>query len=151
MIKRILNYYNEEDRKILEQKSEPVSEITDEIKTIIQDLKDTLHSVSNAKGISAIQIGVPKQICICSWSDKELVLINPTITRSRGEEEYVEGCLSVPGFYTKVTRYQKVWCSYLDENGEESEIAQGGRMSDIIQHEVDHFNGECKVYDNSRN
>ena len=148
MIKRILEYNNEEDKKILRQISEPVNEITDEIKTIIQDLKDTLHSIGDAKGISAIQIGVPKQICICSWGDLEVVLINPVITRSRGEQEYVEGCLSVPGRYVKVIRYQKVWCSYTDENGETKEIAEGGRMSDIIQHEMDHFNGVCKVYDN---
>ena len=148
MVKKILNYNNEEDRKTLRQVSEPVNEITDEIKTIIQDLKDTLHSVHDAKGISAIQIGVPKTICICSWAEHEIVLINPIITRTRGEEEYIEGCLSVPGLYVPVTRYQKVWCNYTNENGETQEIAQGGRMSDIIQHEMDHFRGECKVYDN---
>ena len=52
----------------------------------------------------------------------------------------------MPGVYKKVTRFQKVWCSYLNENGEQQEIAQGGRMSDIIQHELDHFEGECKLY-----
>ena len=75
-----------------------------------------------------------------------MLLINPVITHSRGEQEYLEGCLSVPGVYKKVKRFQKVWCSYLDENGNQQEIAQGGRMSDIIQHELDHFEGECKLY-----
>ena len=146
MIKRILVYNNEEDRKILKQKSEKVEEINDDIKNLIQDMKDTLHAINNGKGISAIQIGVPKQICICSWGGDEYILINPEITRVRGEESYLEGCLSVPGIYKEVTRYQKVWCSYTDENGEQQELAQGGRMSDIIQHELDHFNGECKIY-----
>ena len=146
MIKRILVYNNEEDRKVLKQKSEKVEEINDDIKNLIQDMKDTLHSIDNGKGISAIQIGVPKQICICSWGGDELVLINPEITRTRGEDTYLEGCLSVPGIYREVIRYQKVWCTYTDENGEQQEVAQGGRMSDIIQHELDHFNGECKVY-----
>lgn len=145
MIKRILNYRNEEDKEILSQKSETVENIN-EVKDLIQDLKDTLHAIPDAKGLSAIQLGINKRICICSWGGDEVLLINPVITRSRGEQEYLEGCLSVPGVYKKVTRFQKVWCSYLDENGEQQEIAQGGRMSDIIQHELDHFEGECKIY-----
>ena len=145
MIKRILNYRNEEDKEILSQKSETVENI-DEVKDLIQDLKDTLHAIPNAKGLSAIQLGINKRICICSWGGDEVLLINPVITRSRGEQEYLEGCLSVPGVYKKVKRFQKVWCSYLDKNGKQQEIAQGGRMSDIIQHELDHFEGECKLY-----
>ena len=145
MIKRILNYRNEEDKEILSQKSETVENI-DEIKDLIQDLKDTLHAIPDAKGLSAIQLGINKRICICSWGGDEVLLINPVITHSRGEQEYLEGCLSVPGVYKKVKRFQKVWCSYLDENGNQQEIAQGGRMSDIIQHELDHFEGECKLY-----
>ena len=145
MIKRVLNYRNEEGKEILSQKSETVENI-DEVKDLIQDLKDTLHAIPDAKGLSAIQLGINKRICICSWGGDEILLINPVITRSRGEQEYLEGCLSVPGIYKKVTRFQKVWCSYLDENGEQQEIAQGGRMSDIIQHELDHFEGECKLY-----
>ena len=145
MIKRILNYRNEEDKEILSQKSETVENIN-EVKDLIQDLKDTLHAVPDAKGLSAIQLGINKRVCICSWGGNEILLINPVITRSRGEQEYLEGCLSVPGVYKKITRFQKVWCSYLDENGEQQEIAEGGRMSDIIQHELDHFDGECKLY-----
>ena len=145
MIKRILNYRNEEDKEILSQKSETVENI-DEIKDLIQDLKDTLHAIPDAKGLSAIQLGINKRVCICSWSGDEVLLINPVITHSRGEQEYLEGCLSVPGVYKKIKRFQKVWCSYLDENGNQQEIAQGGRMSDIIQHELDHFEGECKLY-----
>ena len=145
MIKRVLNYKNEEDKEILSQKSETVENI-DEVKDLIQDLKDTLHAIPDAKGLSAIQLGINKRVCICSWGGDEILLINPVIIRSRGEQEYLEGCLSVPGIYKKVKRFQKVWCSYLDENGEQQEIAQGGRMSDIIQHELDHFEGECKLY-----
>ncbi len=145
MIRKILTYDNEEDKNILSQKSELVNNVN-EIQELIQDLKDTLHSIYEAKGLSAIQIGVNKRVCICSWGGKEIVLINPTIVRSRGEQEFLEGCLSVPGVYKKVKRFQKVWCSYLDEKGNQQEIAEGGRMSNIIQHELDHFEGECKLY-----
>ena len=147
MKKRVLLFNNEEDRKILTQKSEAIANIDDNIKNIIQDMKDTLYAAAGGKGISAIQIGEPKKICICSWAGEELVLINPVITRSRGSQEYIEGCLSVPGIYKKIPRAQKVWCVYMNENGQTQTVAEGGRMSDIIQHEIDHFEGSCKVWE----
>ena len=74
-------------------------------------------------------------------------MINPKITKTRGKQIFVEGCLSIPAVFKKIERFQKVWCSYIDENGEVREIAEGGRMSDIIQHELDHFEGVCKIAD----
>lgn len=76
-----------------------------------------------------------------------VIMTNPVFTRVRGSQDYIEGCLSVPGVYKKINRYQKVWCEYKDINGEVAEIAEGGRMSDIIQHEVDHMNGKCLLYE----
>lgn len=144
MIKTILTYPNDKD--LLTTPSEDVKNL-DEVKILIQDLKDTLHNTRDGKGISAIQIGVPKKVCICSWAGDEIVMINPKITRTRGSQEYAEGCLSAPGVYKMVPRYQKVWCEYLDENWEVKEIAEGGRMSNIIQHELDHFDGSCPVFE----
>lgn len=144
MIKKILNYYNEEDKQILSKVSEKVTNI-EEVRDLIQDLKDTLHNTSNGKGMSAIQIGEPKRVCICSWAGQEIVMINPVITRTRGKQLYSEGCLSVPGVFKEIERAQKVWCTYTDEDGNTREIAEGGRMSDIIQHELDHFEGSCRV------
>ena len=146
MIKKILQYNNKEDIDTLHLKSEKVIEIDSDIKNLIQDMKDTLHATIDGKGLSAIQIGVPKQICICAWAGKEIVMINPIITRTRGQQLFLEGCLSVPGIYKEIPRYQKVWCTYTDENGEQQEIAEGGRMSNIIQHEMDHFQGVCALY-----
>lgn len=143
MIQPILTY--PKDKDILTQTSEEVKDI-EEVKTLIQDLKDTLHNTKDGKGISAIQIGIPKKVCICSWAGQEIVMINPKITRTRGEQLFSEGCLSAPGKYAMVTRYQKVWCEYMDENGEIKTIDEGGRMSNIIQHELDHFNGACALF-----
>ena len=89
MIKRILSYDNIEDRKILTQKSEPVKNIL-EIQELIQDLKDTVHSIPDAKGLSAIQLGINKRVCFCRWGGDEIILINPIITRSRGNQEFLE-------------------------------------------------------------
>lgn len=148
MIKRILSFFNTKDKEILSSKSLEVENYNnEEIKSLIKDLKDTLHSIPEAKGISAIQIGIPLRICICHWDNKEIIMINPKITKTRGKQIFVEGCLSVPAVFKKIERSQKVWCSYIDENGEVKEIAEGGRMSDIIQHELDHFEGVCKIAD----
>ena len=143
MVKEILIY--PESKEILTQKSEEVGDINEEIKNIIEDLNDTLNN-STGCGISAIQIGIPKRICIIKYNNENIVMINPKIINARGEVYFREGCLSAPGFYTNVKRAQKVWCSYLDENGREREIAQGGLCSVIIQHELDHFDGWCEVF-----
>ena len=144
MIKKILTY--PEDKEILTTKSIKVENI-EEVRELIKDLKDTLHATNLGKGISAIQIGVPKQVCICSWGGKEIVMINPIITRTRGKQDFSEGCLSAPGKFKMVPRFQKVWCTFIDENGEIKEIADGGRMSNIIQHELDHFKGDCPLFE----
>jgi peptide deformylase len=147
MVKRILSYNNKEDKEILTQKSEEVKDIN-EIKELIEDLKDTLRtSVVDARGISAVQIGELKRVCLCKWDNRLITMINPIITRTRGNQLFTEGCLSVPGVYKDVRRPQKVWCSYMDENGNMQEIAEGGRMSDIIQHEIDHMDGVCLLYE----
>lgn len=141
MIKNILKY--PQDEEALSQISKEVTDIND-IQELIQDLKDTMHATNNGRGISAIQIGVPLRVCIINWGG-EFVLINPTITRRRGDQEFQEGCLSVPGIFQKIHRSQKVWCTYTDENGETKELAEGGWTSAIIQHELDHMDGKCEL------
>jgi peptide deformylase len=144
MIKNILTY--PQDKEILTQRSQEIIMITDEIKTLIQDLKDTLHNTDTGCGISAVQIGELKRICVIKYNGKDYVLINPIITKTRGTRIFKEGCLSAPGIYVNVERAQKVWCTYMDENGDSKELEQGGLMSIIIQHELDHFEGWCEVF-----
>lgn len=145
MVREILIYPDNKEKLI--NKSEEVEEINEEILEIIHDLKDTLINSAGC-GISAIQIGIPKKICIIKYNNEYITMINPKITHTRGEVTFREGCLSAPGIYKDIKRHQKVWCSYIDENGEEKEISQGGLCSVIIQHELEHFNGWCKVLDN---
>lgn len=142
MVKEILTYPKNKD--ILTSKSEEVKDIS-QIQDLIQDLKDTLNN-STGCGISAVQIGVLKKVCLVKINNKIYVLINPVITRKRGEILFREGCLSAPGLYTQTKRAQKVWCQYLDEYGNQQEFAEGGLASVIIQHELDHFEGWCEVF-----
>lgn len=142
MIKKILTY--PEDKKILTQKS--VEVLAKDVQDLIQDMKDTLHSTEHGVGISAVQIGELKRVCVIHYNGKDITLINPVITRTRGEQKSVEGCLSVPEKYGTFNRPQKVWCSYIDENGDFKEIEGGGFIARVISHEVDHLDGWCEVF-----
>lgn len=144
-VKRILMFDNEEDRKILQSKSMPVIIIDDGIRELIQDMKDTLLSTQTGVGLSAVQIGSLKRICIIKYNKELYTLINPIITRRRGEVMFNEGCLSVPGVFVDVPRSQKIWITYMDENGKIQQMDQGGLFSIIVQHELDHFEGTCAV------
>lgn len=144
MIKNVLLYENEKDREILTQKS--LETTAEESKQLIEDLRDTLNASKNGCGISAVQIGELKRVCIIKHNEKEIVMINPVITRTRGEADSEEGCLSVPHLFGIFKRAQKVWCEYTDENGNKKEIAEGGLCSRIIQHELEHMDGWCEVF-----
>lgn len=144
MVKQILTY--PEDKDILTSKSLEVENI-EEVKDLIQDLKDTLHNTKTGCGISAVQIGELKRVCIVQYNGKDYVMINPVITRKRPETVYFrEGCLSAPDVYDIIERNKKVWVEYLDENGIKRTEAQGGLFSIIVQHELDHFEGWCEVF-----
>lgn len=148
MKKEILTY--PKDKETLLKVSEEVKSI-DEVKDLIQDMKDTLHAAGDdAAGLSAVQIGILKRVCIVHYDNQEIVMINPKITWTRkgpnGIKPFKEGCLSAPGVYVEVNRPQKVICQYTDENWELQEIGQGGWMSAIIQHELDHLDGHCEVF-----
>lgn len=151
MKKTILTYPDNKD--ILTQESSIIEDITsEETKQLAQDLIDTLLEEKTGVGISAIQIGVPKQMCVINYGTKEpIVMINPVITWARsginGMKAFPEGCLSTPGVYALVVRPQKVICEYYDLNGNKQSIGEGGWMSAIIQHELDHFTGHCELFD----
>lgn len=142
MIKKILTY--PENKDILTSVS--VKTTAEESKQLIQDLKDTLHNTQNGVGISAVQIGELKRVCVIHYNGQDIVMINPVITRKRGEINSQEGCLSVPKKFGTFKRAQKVWCTYMNEDGKFKEIEGGGLLSRIIQHECEHMDGWCEVF-----
>ena len=145
MIREILIY--PKDKDILTQKSEPVENVED-VKDLIQDLKDTLDNTKHGVGISAVQVGELKQVCVIKPEDgKHIIMINPRITKKEGVCIYKEGCLSAPEIYTNVQRARKVSVEYINENGEKVRTTRGGLTGIIIQHECAHFNGWCEVFD----
>ena len=142
MIKKILTY--PENKDILTSVS--IKTTAEESKQLIQDLKDTLHNTQNGVGISAVQIGELKRVCVIHYNGQDIVMINPVITRKRGEINSQEGCLSVPKKFGTFKRAQKVWCTYMNEDGKFKEIEGGGLLSRIIQHECEHMDGWCEVF-----
>lgn len=142
MIRKILTY--PENKDILTSASLEIT--AEESKQLIQDLKDTLHNTEHGVGISAVQIGELKRVCVIHYNGEDIALINPVITRKRGEIDSQEGCLSVPNKYGTFKRAQKVWCTYMNEDGNFKEIEGGGLLSRIIQHECEHMDGWCEVF-----
>lgn len=140
---------------ILRKKSTKVTEINDEIKKVIKNLKDTVVEERDPEGagLAAPQIGVSKQICVVRKFEfdpenpeeekvTDHILINPKIIKASKEKEIgIEGCLSVPDIYGHVERPKKIKMTALDEAGEEIQINASGFFARAIQHEIDHLNG----------
>jgi peptide deformylase len=122
-----------------------VDEINGNIQKLIDDMIETMYK-ANGVGLSAPQVGVSKRIIVVDTSPREenqslIVLVNPEIVNSDGEIISEEGCLSIPGFITRLQRKQKVFVKGLDKNGKEIEIEAEGLLARALQHEIDHLDG----------
>ena len=130
----------------LRQKSIKVEEVNDEIRTLMDDMLDTMYNAPGI-GLAAIQVGVAKRIIVIDLSrDDEkktpLYFVNPEIiTNSDNDSTYEEGCLSVPGQFAEINRPDKCKVKYLDYNGNEEILDAEGLLATCIQHEIDHLEG----------
>lgn len=131
-----------EDDEILRKKSKEVDIIDDKVRELIKDMIDTMHKYDGV-GIAAVQVGILKRIiAIDLYDEKPIIkLINPVITKIKGEQEVEEGCLSFPNKYVKKIRPEEVTVEGLDENGKKIKITGTGLLAQAISHEVDHLNG----------
>jgi peptide deformylase len=130
-------------------KAKPVETFDEELKTLTDDMFETMHSV-NGIGLAATQIGVAKQVAVIDISPEKnepLVIVNPVIQILDPSkiEDYDEGCLSVPGFFEKISRPSDIKISYQDLNGKKQEIKPEGLLTKVVQHELDHLNGRLFV------
>jgi len=135
-----------EPNKLLRQISEPVSQVGELERGLMNDMLDTMYE-SNGIGLAAIQIGVPKRIIVMDISkDKDnknpMYFVNPII-RNKNEEilTYEEGCLSVPGQFAEIDRPSQCEVEYLDYNGNKQNLKAEGLLATCIQHEIDHLEG----------
>lgn len=145
----IITYPN----KLLFENSIEVTEFDDSLHQLLDNMYETMIS-SSGIGLAAIQIAKPLRIFIINLlneneeqnKDDLIEFINPVITPI-GEEiqVYEEGCLSVPGFFEEVTRYNKIRVDYLDRWNNQKTLIAEGLLAVAIQHENDHLNGHLFI------
>jgi len=130
----------------LRQKSKNVEVVNDAIRSLINDMTETMYDAPGI-GLAAIQIGVPKRVIVIDLSkDGEkknpLYFINPEIlVKSKNDASYEEGCLSVPNQFAEITRPDKCEVKYLNYDGKEKILKAEGLLATCIQHEMDHLEG----------
>ncbi len=129
---------------ILTKKCKPVKEMTPRILTLIDDMFETMYS-EDGVGLAAPQVGILKRIVVIDVDEAPIVLINPVITETSGEQTGSEGCLSVPGKAGNVTRPQKVTVRALDRDMQEFELTGEDLLARAICHELDHLEGKLYV------
>ncbi|MCQ4795594.1 peptide deformylase, partial [Anaerofustis stercorihominis] len=113
-------------------------------KILIGDMLETMYE-SNGVGLAAPQVGVLKRIVVIDVGEGPIVLINPQIIESSGEQTGEEGCLSVPGKFGIVTRPDRVKVRAFDENMNEFEMEGEGLLARAFCHELDHLDGKLYV------
>jgi len=130
--------------KVLTKKTKPVGEINAEIKKLIDDMVETLYAKRGA-GLAANQVGEPKRMAVVDDGQGLLVLINPEITKKKGETVMAEGCLSFPGLQLEIKRPEKIEVEYLDKNGQRKKLKTQDLLARVICHEVDHLDGKTML------
>lgn len=126
---------------ILKKKCKPVTKMTDATKELIGDLFDTMYEARGV-GLAAPQVGILRRICVVDVMDDDpIVLINPEVVESSGEQTDDEGCLSVPGKVAEVTRPEYVKVSSLDMDMNPVTYEGEGLRARAMLHEMDHLDG----------
>ena len=142
-ILNILKYPDERLYKVARE----VKVVNKEIKTLISNMAETMYEAPGI-GLAATQVDFHQRIIIIDISEDKtnlLVLINPILLESKGEEFNQEGCLSVPEVFEKVKRAEWIKISAIDINGKKFELEADGLLAVCIQHEMDHLEGKVFV------
>lgn len=131
----------EDGDEVLRKKCKPVEKMTERLSTLIDDMFDTMYE-ANGVGLAAPQVGVLRRIVVIdTYEDNPLVLVNPEIIESDGEQVGPEGCLSLPGLQGDVARPEHVVCKALDRDMKEITVEGEGLLARAICHELDHLDG----------
>ena len=133
--------------EILTKKAKLVTDMTPKLEELIEDMLDTMYE-ANGVGLAAPQVGVLKRIVVIDVSeegDEPIILINPEILETSGEQTGGEGCLSVPGKNGQVTRPNYAKVKALDEGMEEIFVEGEGLLARALLHEIDHLDGHLYV------
>ena len=126
---------------VLTQRSAEVSELDGTLARLVDDMIETMHD-AHGLGLAAPQVGVQKRLFVYQLEDRDPVaIVNPTIAESRGEWEFDEGCLSIPGLYFPIVRPKEIHLTGWDIDGNEVSIEADEIEARCFQHELDHLDG----------
>lgn len=131
----------------LRTKAKPISNVTGKIAKLSDDMLETMYAAPGI-GLAASQVNVHQRMLVLDVSDDKrcpLIFINPTIITSEGEIQSDEGCLSIPGFYEPVDRFEKIQVKALNRDGNEFILEAEDLLAICIQHEMDHLEGKLFV------
>jgi peptide deformylase len=131
----------------LRNRAQPVAQVDAALRTLIDDMFETMYAAPGI-GLAATQVNVAKRVLVIDLSERQnepLALVNPEILQRAGVEETEEGCLSVPGYFDKVTRAEQIRVRALDRDGKQIEFDANGLLAVCIQHEIDHLDGKLFV------
>lgn len=125
---------------ILRKVSREVTEINERIKTLLEDMVETMYEYDGV-GLAAPQVGVLRRVIVIDVGEGPIKMINPEIIEEEGESIDIEGCLSILNRSGTVKRPEKLKVKYLDEKGEEKILEGTGLLARALCHEIDHLNG----------
>ena len=126
--------------EVLEKVCRPVKEITPRIATLIEDMIDTMYEYDGV-GLAAPQVGILRRIAVIDVGEGPIVLVNPEVIETSGEQTGEEGCLSLPGKSGQVTRPNYAKVHAFNENMEEYEVEGEELLARALLHEIDHLDG----------
>jgi peptide deformylase len=148
----------------LRHKGAAVAKVTDDLRELAKNMLETMYA-ERGIGLAAVQVGIDKRLLVIDirpqdkegrynlddMTDREkevampLVIFNPVILKKEGKTTYDEGCLSVPGYYETVERFEYIEVEGLDTNGKPMHLKLDGLLSICMQHEVDHLDGKVFI------
>lgn len=133
--------------EILRKKTKRITKVDDKLVELVRNMFHTMHK-ANGIGLAAPQIGLDSALTVIDISKTDedtkyepLILLNPKLIDSHGEDEAEEGCLSIPYVRALVTRPEEVYLEYQDLDLNKKTIELEGLMARVAQHEIDHLNG----------
>jgi peptide deformylase len=125
---------------VLRQKAKRITQFDKPIQKLVDDMIETMRAAPGV-GLAGPQVGVPLRLAVIEVDGKVTVIANPEIIKTVGEEELDEGCLSVPGYWGRVKRAEKVVVRARNRDGKEFRISADGLLAQALQHEIDHLDG----------
>lgn len=130
---------------VLKRRASEVQNIDEQMAKLVEQMRQTMYQ-ANGIGLAAPQVGQSIQLALVDITqgenkDEFMVLINPVIIESEGSESGDEGCLSIPGITTQVSRFTRIKIKAYDLNGKEIQREFEGYKARVIQHEIDHLEG----------